>query len=385
MKNRLPNVFVSSTMYDLSEFRAQLRQFVVGLGWRAVMSEHDSFPVDPDSTTVENCRQNVRENADVFVMVVGARYGSIDEDTDMSITNLEFVEARSRGVPAYVFISRDVIAQLPLWKLNPDANFSSVVDTPRIFEFIDHLRRDGEAWTFEFVTAEDIVNTLRQQFAFLVQDALELRKATGGQERLLSELEGEPLKLALQRGDYWEIRLFATVLEEELDRRATLRRDIDHRLSSGPMTFVEIGDVASWAQDRLSECIGLARTGTRVLNDYLPEALAEDGEPVDPIDIVAVARRLAQVWEDNARWTLRCRSVRVDDRAKRLVDLLSNANANMLNEIWEFGHTLIPRLDEAIQALASGGPSRLELTLTLTADVDELSDEIPRFERELYG
>ena len=385
MKNRPPNVFVSSTMYDLSELRAQLRQFVVGLGWRAVMSEHDSFPVDPDSTTVENCRRNVRENADVFVMVVGARYGSIDADADMSITNLEFVEARSRGVPAYVFISRDVVAQLPLWKLNPDADFSSVVDTPRIFEFIDHLRRGGEAWTFEFVTAEDIVNTLRQQFAFLVQDALELRKVTSGQDRLLSELEGEPLKLALQRGDYWEIRLFATVLEEELDRRATLRRDIDHRLASGPMTFVEIGDVASWAQDRLSECIGLARTGTRVLNDYLPEALGEGGEPVDPIDIVAVARRLAQVWEDNARWTLRCRSVRVDDRAKRLVDLLSDANANMLDEIWEYGHTLIPRLDEAIQALASGGPSRLELTLTLTADVDELSDEIPRFERELYG
>ena len=33
MKKRPPNVFVSSTMYDLSELRAQLRQFVDGLGW----------------------------------------------------------------------------------------------------------------------------------------------------------------------------------------------------------------------------------------------------------------------------------------------------------------------------------------------------------------
>ena len=32
MQNRPPNVFVSSTMYDLGELRAQLRQFVEGLG-----------------------------------------------------------------------------------------------------------------------------------------------------------------------------------------------------------------------------------------------------------------------------------------------------------------------------------------------------------------
>ena len=28
MKNRPPNVFLSSTMYDLSELRVQLRQFI---------------------------------------------------------------------------------------------------------------------------------------------------------------------------------------------------------------------------------------------------------------------------------------------------------------------------------------------------------------------
>ena len=73
MKNRPPNVFISSTMYDLRELRVHIQKFVEGLGWRAVMSEWDSFPIDPDRTAVENSRQNVRENADIFVMVVGAR------------------------------------------------------------------------------------------------------------------------------------------------------------------------------------------------------------------------------------------------------------------------------------------------------------------------
>ena len=213
MQNRPPNVFVSSTMYDLGELRAQLRQFVEGLGWRAVMSEHDSFPIDANRTTVENSRRNVRENADVFVMVVGARYGSVDDESDRSVTNLEFIEARTSGVPVYVFVSKDVLAQLKVWKANPDADYSGVVDTPRVFEFIDSFRRGGEIWTFEFATAEDILNTLRNQFAYLVQDALELRQRAISQENLLTELEGDALMLALRRDQYWEIRLFATVLE----------------------------------------------------------------------------------------------------------------------------------------------------------------------------
>ena len=54
--------------------------------------------------------------------------------------------------------------------------------------------------------------------------------------------------------------------------------------------------------------------------------------------------------------------------------------ANMLDELWEFGHTIIPRLDEAIEAQATNGSSRLELTLTLTVDADELNEEIARLE-----
>ncbi len=380
MKNRPPNVFLSSTMYDLGDLRAQLRQFVEGLGWRAVMSEHDSFPIDANETTVGNSRRNVRENADVFVMVVGARYGSVDAEADKSVTNLEFVEARARGVPVYVFVRKDVLAQLRVWKANPEADYSGVVDTPRIFEFIDSFRGGGEVWTSEFATAEDIVNTLRNQFAYLVQDALELRQLARGQGRLLTELEGEALMLALRRDQYWDVRLFATVLEEELDRRATLRREIEHGLASADVTFVDIVDLASWVQDRLHEVQRLAQTATTILNNYLPQVRGGDAVPSELVD---VARRLAQVWEDSARWTLRCRSVRVDERAERLVDLLANANAHMLDELWEFGHTIIPHLDKAIEALAVGGPSDYYLELTLTADVDELVEEMARLEREL--
>ena len=380
MKNRPPNVFLSSTLYDLGELRSQLRDFIEGLGWRAVMSEHDSFPIDANQSTVENSRRNVRENADVFVLAIGARYGSVDTHTDKSVTNLELVEAQARGIPTYIFISREVLAQLRVWKANPTADYSGVVDTPRIFEFIDSLRRDGENWTFEFSTAGDIVNTLRQQLAYLVQDAIALRLLARGQDHHLSKLKGEALMIALKREQHWDVRLFGKVLEEELDRRAEYRLEIKHGLASYDVTFIDLAQLDTWVQDRLREAQRLAQTATTILNEYLPQVVGEDAVPNELVD---VARRLAQVWEDSARWTLRCRSVRVDERAERLVELLSNANANMLDELWEFAHTIVPRLDEAIEESAKGGPSHLDLELILTADVDEFIEEMNRVEREL--
>ncbi len=123
----------------------------------------------------------------------------------------------------------------------------------------------------------------------------------------------------------------------------------------------------------MHEFSGYTSTATAIVNDYLPQVSG------DPIEIAAAARRLAQVWEDSARWTLRCRAVRVDPDAERVVELLSTTNAHILDEIWEFGHSFIPSLDEAIEGHTDDGPRVVGMTLTLTADFDEFNEEIVRF------
>lgn len=385
MENRPPNVFVSSALYDLIHLRGRLREFIEGLGWRAVIAERGSFPIDANETTVENSLSNVQDNADIFVMIVGARYGSVTADTARSDINLEFGVARACGVPVYVFVESSVRAQLSVWRSNPDADYSGVVDTPRVFEFIDSFYGSGEVGTFSFASADEIVDTLRQQFAYLVQDALGLRQMTRDNDRLLEELEGNALMLALRGDDYWEYRLFGTVLEAELDRRASLRREIEHRLAPAEVTSVGLADFLDWVQDRLSECAGFGHTVEAIFRDYLPQAAGEEGVPGDPLEIVATARRLAQLWEDIAQWTLRCRSVRVDRRAERAVELLSRTTANALDEIWDFGHRLSRRLEEAIEKHAESDTELVieGLTLTVTADLDEFNKEITRFRKRL--
>lgn len=378
MENRPPNVFVSSTMYDLSYLRERLRQFIEGYGWTAVMAEHDSFSVDATETTVENSLRNVRENTDIFVLIVGARYGSVDPGSDRSITNLEFSVARQCGLPVYVFVDSNVLAQLSVWRNNPDADYSGVVDTPRVFEFIDSFYGSGEVWTSSFASSDDILNTLRQQLAYLVRDSLRLRQQARDQDRLLEELKGKALMVALRRDEYWEYRLFGTVLKAELERRTPLRREIEHGLAGADVTYVDLLGFGEWAQDRFSELGRLGETAEAIVNYYLPQAFGGEGVSGDPLEIVGAARRLAKVWEDCARWTLRCRAVRVDSRAERVIDLLSKGNASTLNEIWDYGHRFIPTLDEGIKEHAAGRSSTVDLRLTLTVDFEAFNEELAR-------
>ena len=185
--------------------------------------------------------------------------------------------------------------------------------------------------------------------------------------------------LALERDDHWEYRLFGRVLEDELDRRAPLRREVNNRRArTGEATYVGLVDLGQWGLDRLGD---FADTVGAIFNDDLPQALGDEGVPGDPVEIAAVARRLAQLWDDIAQWTLRCRSVRVDSIARRAVDLLSNMSANMLDEIWDFGHTFIPRLEEAIETHADDDAEVVVVTMALTLTLngaDEFGEEMSR-------
>ena len=55
-----PAVFVSSTCYDLKQIREDMKEFIENnYGFDAMLSEFDSFPIDPCKGTFENCLDNV--------------------------------------------------------------------------------------------------------------------------------------------------------------------------------------------------------------------------------------------------------------------------------------------------------------------------------------
>jgi hypothetical protein len=178
-------VFISSTCYDLSQVRRDLESFVADIGFEPVLSDSPSLAIPSGLDTIEVCKWLVHAS-DVFVLIIGGRYGSTDAASGKSVTNIEYETALATGMPIYAFVDRDVWVQREVF-----ARFRAMVETgdlsegklqealgrkiedPRVFDFIDQVgqaRRDS--WLHEFSTADDIVTTLKRSWSLLVKELL---------------------------------------------------------------------------------------------------------------------------------------------------------------------------------------------------------------------
>jgi len=85
--NKKPSIFVSSTCYDLKQIRSDLFDYFESCGYAPTLSEFSSFPVNPDSDTIDSCLDAVKNHSDIFILIIGGRYG-YETPRGKSITNL---------------------------------------------------------------------------------------------------------------------------------------------------------------------------------------------------------------------------------------------------------------------------------------------------------
>ena len=101
MKNRRKfSIFISSTYEDLKEER----QALVG-----VALENNFIPVGMEQfqaapTSQWNVITKMIDECDFYLLVIGGRYGSIDEETGISYTEKEYNYAKIKGLPVLVLI-----------------------------------------------------------------------------------------------------------------------------------------------------------------------------------------------------------------------------------------------------------------------------------------
>lgn len=382
-----PKLFVSSTCYDLKQIRIDLRQFIESLGFEPMLSEFDSFPVDTTLNTVANCLQRVQSEADVFLLVVGGRYGSTIP-SGKSITNLEYLQARAKAIPVYVFVQKSILSVLEVWRANPTADFSKVVDSNQLFEFVASMRDMGEVWIFPFESAQDIISTLRKQLAFLSGEALRFRtraNATGLSDAA-RQLRGAALKLVVERPDAWEPRLFSQILADEIAKYADLKRDVDLGLAVGRGPRLNGGvEVGEWTSTHFGEGIKICSLITSLINKELPEAIGLLGIPADLDRLIYVSKKVGEQYRAFLEWTLDCRRVNVDPEFRKLTDLSSNFSRNAIREIEQFSQELQREITAALaDGTPDGKPRTISLTLKLTVpDSTDFDNELDRLTREL--
>ena len=372
----VPSVFVSSTCYDLEQVRADLRDFILGLGLRPILSEYSSFPVNPDLAAVRNCLTVVRQHAEIFVLICGDRYGTVDS-SGRSFTNLEYVEARAKGIPIYIFVKRKVLQALPLWRNNPDINVTNFVDSAKLLEFVQMLHDSGDHWVYPFDRADEIIGTLREQLARLFGDGLQLRQRITGNPlpAELLALDGEPLRLVLERPKGWEYRLFVATVKQQFLDVANLKYYLTQGLGAGNPVRVQPRDLVDWFHSKNNELRGLVRTVKALVEDSFQDAIGAPGQPGDASKIAHVANRFGDCYRHILEWSLEFQDLALPEEFDHLRHTAAQWPLPTLTNLEELIDSIESGLHEALENVEEG--KKRVLTYEITFELsDHVADEI---------
>lgn len=103
-------IFVSSTKEDLIPYREAVENALTGMEHIPLGMEY--FVSSPDSP-IDVCLSTVRRSQ-LYIVIVGMRYGSIEEGSGKSFTELEYDEAVKNKIPILAFvIDEEQCAVLP--------------------------------------------------------------------------------------------------------------------------------------------------------------------------------------------------------------------------------------------------------------------------------
>jgi RNA processing factor Prp31 len=221
--------------------------FIERLGFESILSEKGDIAYSFDIPLDESCYREV-ENVDIFVLIVGGRYGSEVSNGEKkpdkrfydryeSITKKEYETAVKKDVPVYILIESNVYAEYRTFlknKENDKINFAHV-DSVNIFYFIEDILskpRNNPIQTFD--KFDEIENWLKEQWAGLFRELLN-RKSQQNQIRTLTTEVGELQEINKTLKTYLEVvlktvkpesdQLIAT--EEKRLSDATIRKDLE--------------------------------------------------------------------------------------------------------------------------------------------------------------
>lgn len=215
-------IFVSSTCYDLSIIRSQLKSFIENMGYDAVLSEYNDIFYNPQDHTHESCVKEV-SNADVVILIIGSRFGGtavpnvqslidlkslsalslktkiLENKEKLSVTQYEIFKAIESDIPVYCFVDESVWHDHRVYEGNKENEeviknmvFPSIEknDTaPFIFEFINFMRaRTHNNALFPFGKLEDIESCLLKQWSNLFQSLLSQSKSKGEATKQMNQI-----------------------------------------------------------------------------------------------------------------------------------------------------------------------------------------------------
>lgn len=375
-------VFVSSTCYDLSQIRADLSDFIVNLGYHPILSEYSTFPVDPDDDTIENCIRNVG-TADIFILILGNRYGYTGED-GKSITNTEYLYAREKGIPIFVFLYKPLIYTLPLWQKNKNADFSGQVDTVKIFELVEEIREKNKKWCFDFERAQDIIQTLKVQFSYMFKRSLDqaLKFKASTLPDFYKKLSPKAINILLKEGDLFEAQFFAQVLKDELEKYEDLKLDLEYKvLTNCSQRIDDQFQLLNWLRINFTTITNQIQSLNTLFNQAYPQFYGLPGVPSDTKGLFYVASSMAKIYKNLILWSIEVESTLVNEEYIGMKNVLSSFPESAIQSLWEYRDTTLSAIEEAIKSYGQN-KEHIKVESILILIIEEVKVEKFNFELE---
>lgn len=331
------NIFISSTCYDLSQVRQDLRDFIFGLGHNPMMSEQNDFPIDPQLDNWENCINAVKKYADIFVLIIGNKYGSVGE-TGKSITNTEYLTAVQKGIPIYTFSLKQMTTILPLWEKNPTADFSDVVDNNQIFEFLSEVRKKSGRWNFEFEDAQDIKDTLSKQLSILFQSSLELRKkiVSSPYEDLFAKISSKALNIIMQKEEGYDVKFFMQVMQDGILECRDLKHDYQYSIILKPLhERRNLNDFFFWLDQKVDEMWSYIDS-LHKLTKAFKTFYKDNSDESDLRGLYYVASTYVEFYANLLKWGTSVKGMIVPKECKHLMEILSGMPSSIIEEMEKY-------------------------------------------------
>lgn len=333
-----PTVFVSSTCYDLKQIRADIKDFFEDTyGFEAILSEFNSFPVDPAIGTCDNCLNNVDTYADFFILIIGNRYGYIT-DKGKSITNLEYLHAKAKGIPLFIFVDKDLYTIWRMWQNNKDGDYSAQVDTPKIFDFISDIYDGAQQWVYTYDNVKDITTTMKNQLGLIFSDGLAFKNLTSSPETSVinGNLCPAAVRTLVEKPFMWEYKFLAHTLKSDFDFLKKDRWNLKygffdgHTISLEPMAFLDK------ISDKLEEIIKITELINILINNTIPDSIGEPGVPSDLEMMVYASKQFSDLYRKIVEWALYFKTIKADPLFDNLLKLLYELPSTPLKQLDDF-------------------------------------------------
>lgn len=279
-------VFISSTYVDLIQERRQILNILLMAD--CIPAGMESFVATDDEQF--NVIKKVIDLCDYYILIIGKRYGSVNETTGISYTEMEYNYAKDRGIPVLVFAIADTV-ELETNKIETDNNKKN-----KLIEFKSRAMQNRLAsiWT----SASDLMGKVAIS---IMQAKNEINRpgwhrGSANQEQIMNELfslreENENLKIQI-----------ASLNESEEDELSLgfYGKEVDLHYTERVYVFFENTVIkektVTTTLDKLFKFVSLRITGVKKVSEFV-DAISdfEKGYYINEQDALIVRNKYEQL------------------------------------------------------------------------------------------